>query len=47
MGDERDRKKQNEEPEVEAHKYRLNPEEKDEGSKGDDEPDVEAHYHKR
>ncbi len=45
MGDERDRTKRNDEPDVEAHKFKLNPDdaEKDEGTKDDDEPDVEAH----
>jgi len=45
VGDERDRVKQNEEPDVEAHRAKLRPEEaeKDEGSKDDDAPDVEAH----
>lgn len=42
MGDERDRVKQNDEPDVEAHRAKLQPEEKDEGTK-DDTPDVEAH----
>jgi hypothetical protein len=45
VGDERDRTKRNDEPDVEAHKFKLNPDdaEKDEGTKDDDEPDVEAH----
>lgn len=44
MGDERDRVKQNESPDVEAHRMKQHPEEaeKDEGTK-DDTPDVEAH----
>ena len=42
MGDERDRVKQNEEPDVEAHRVKLQEEEKDEG-KDEDTPDVEAH----
>ena len=47
MGDERDRFKQNDEPDVEAHRHKLQPDEaeKDEG-KDDDTPDVEAHRHK-
>jgi len=47
VGDERDRAKMNEEPDVEAHRHKLDPEEavKDEG-KDDDTPDVEAHRHK-
>lgn len=47
MGDERDRAKMNEEPDVEAHRAKLHPEdaETDEG-KDDDTPDVEAHRHK-
>jgi hypothetical protein len=43
VGDERDRTKQNDEPDVEAHRAKLQPEEKDEGTKDDDAPDVEAH----
>ncbi len=43
MGDERDRVKQNDEPDVEAHRMKLRPEEKDEGKDDDDTPDVEAH----
>jgi hypothetical protein len=43
VGDERDRMKQNDEPDVEAHRMKLQPEEKDEGTKDDDAPDVEAH----
>jgi hypothetical protein len=43
VGDERDRVKQNDEPDVEAHRMKLKPEEKDEGTKDDDTPDVEAH----
>jgi hypothetical protein len=43
VGDERDRAKQNDEPDVEAHRAKLHPEEKDEGTKDDDAPDVEAH----
>jgi hypothetical protein len=35
--------KQNDEPDVEAHRMKLQPEEKDEGTKDDDAPDVEAH----
>jgi hypothetical protein len=44
VGDERDRKKQDEQPDVEAHRIHMNPDaaEKDEG-KDDDTPDVEAH----
>jgi hypothetical protein len=49
VGDERERRMQDEEPDVEAHRRHLNPDaaEKDEGSKDDDEPDVEAHVNKR
>jgi hypothetical protein len=46
VGDERDRVKQNDEPDVEAHRAKLVPEEKDEGTKDDDAPDVEAHRFK-
>ena len=49
MGDERDRFKQNDEPDVEAHRHKLHPDEaeKDEGKDDDDDtPDVEAHRHK-
>jgi hypothetical protein len=47
VGDERERRKQNEEPDVEAHRHRLHPDEaeKDEGQ-DDDTPDVEAHRRK-
>ena len=49
MGDERDRAKVNDEPDVEAHRHKLHSEEaekdKDEGA-DDDTPDVEAHRHK-
>ena len=48
MGDERDRFKQNDEPDVEAHRYKLHSEDaeqKDEDA-DDDTPDVEAHRHK-
>jgi hypothetical protein len=47
VGDERDRAKVNDEPDVEAHRHKLHSEEaeKDEGA-DDDTPDVEAHRHK-
>ena len=47
MGDERDRAKVNDEPDVEAHRHKLHSEEaeKHEGA-DDDTPDVEAHRHK-
>jgi hypothetical protein len=47
VGDERDRFKQNDEPDVEAHRAKVHSDEaeKDEG-KDDDTPDVEAHRHK-
>lgn len=46
MGDERDRAKMTDEPDVEAHRAKLHPDDaaKDDGD--DDTPDVEAHAHK-
>jgi hypothetical protein len=44
VGDERDRNKQNETPDVEAHKFKLQPDDEEKGEeKDDDTPDVEAH----
>ncbi|MEP6641665.1 MAG: hypothetical protein ABJB93_07120 [Gaiellales bacterium] len=49
MGDERDRHKlASDEPDVEAHRFKVNPDEPtDEADDDDDDtPDVEAHRHK-
>jgi hypothetical protein len=44
VADERERRKMSEEPDVEAHRARLHPDEPaDETDKDDDQPDVEAH----
>jgi hypothetical protein len=48
VADERERRKASDEPEVEAHRMRLHPDEPaDEADKDDDDdqPDVEAHRH--
>jgi hypothetical protein len=47
VGDERDRMKATDEPDVEAHRHKLHSEEADtDKTDDDDEPDVEAHRHK-
>jgi hypothetical protein len=48
VGDERDRAKATDEPDVEAHRHKLHSEEAeaDKTDDDDDEPDVEAHRHK-
>ena len=44
MGDERDRhNKRTEEPDVEAHRFKVNEEPSDDAGDDDDTPDVEAH----
>ncbi len=47
MGDERDRTKMTDEPDVEAHRTKLHPDdaEKKDDDGDDDAPDVEAHRH--
>lgn len=47
MGDERDRFKANEEPDVEAHAHahKARPDQPDTDERDDDGPDVEAHAH--
>ena len=47
MGDERDRAKMTDEPDVEAHRAKLQPDdaEKKDDDGDDDAPDVEAHRH--
>jgi hypothetical protein len=48
VGDERDRFKATDEPDVEAHRHKLHSEEADAEKSDDDDdtPDVEAHRHK-